>query len=396
MSQLDKSEEFPSSTPKTRLGRLLGEARTRLEPPSNELEISNQASDDLEFLPPELLEPRPETTTRLPSHWTPQESLKLRQLNGERVELLLEETRETFPAQLEHARERAALLTDALLTDAWRRLIGPAWKMLHALMSELLEARSLFDGDAEHVFATAEGVAARAGVSKRTVQRWCAKDYAGREYLECWMAKRRLYMTRTDGLPCTAGTVFRLSVAPIALDDRTPCKRPTLEAMKAPWRLADELPEAVKVRALEDGFSFSPNERQEMTADKTFPKSTECFGLWTIKVQGRELSKSLFTLNSNERQFPNPLSTISKLSRSSVWHAEAYHRAVLVCDRLKDHASQVFWYTQFRKALVNGQSDAHIWAAVSQALEMSEKNAIRRTRGAYAVGILQRTSLIRA
>lgn len=306
------------------------------------------------------------------------------------TEALFEAFKQTFPAQLEAAQQKARALADALLTPSWRRLIGPAWKLPHALIVETATSNSLF-GPGEHCFSSLEAVARLAGVSERTVQRWLSPSYQGASWLACWVQRRTVYMTREDGLPCRAGTVFRVSLEARPTHDLTPAPRPRLEALKAPWRLPWELPKAQAERQAEGDSNFKNPvlelNRHELLGTITFP-SKQGMRLNQVQVEGKDLKTlSSSTLLSNTRQTPEGAFK-RWLIASSALFVTADAKARAVCERLNDKHSWAFWYSQFRRA---GEDDGQVWAAVSQGLEKRERGELRRaTAAGYAVGILRR------
>lgn len=301
---------------------------------------------------------------------------------------LFEAFKQTFPAQLEAAQTKARALADALLTPGWRRLIGPAWKLPYALIVETATSNTLF-GPGEHCFSSLEAVARLAGVSERTVQRWLSKTYQGASWLACWVQRRTVYMTREDGLPCRAGTVFRVSLEAKPTHDLTPAPRPRLEALKAPWRLPWELPQARE--ANDESNLENPVlelKRHELLGSITFPSKQGMLSN-QLQVEGRDLNTlSSSTLFSNTRQSLEP-SWTRKASASSALFAAADAKAKAVCSRLGDGHSWAFWYREFRRA---GEDDGQVWAAVSQGLEKQERGELKKTTAAgYAVGILNRS-----
>ncbi len=232
-------------------------------------------------------------------------------------------------------------------------------------------------------------------MSERTVQRWLSRGYKGRSWLEAWVSRRTLYMTRDDGLPCRAGTVFRVSLEAKPTHDRTPAPRPRLEALKAKWRFAWELPQARAEENPDLENTVLELKRHEKLGTITFPVKQ---GMLPIRVQieGRDLELVKMddsTLNSSTRQTPSSGLT-RKLSASSVLFAEAAAKAETVCSRLNDAHSWAFWFSQYRQA---GENDGHIWAAVGQGLEKKERGELKRvTAAGYAVGVLRKAEMVTA
>ncbi len=304
---------------------------------------------------------------------------------------LFDEFQRTFPAQLEAAQTKARVLADALLTDAWKRLIGPAWKLLHALMVETATSNLLF-APGEHVFSSLEDVGRLAGVSKRTVQRWLGDSYEGRAWLECWLRRRTIYMTREDGLPCRAGTVFRVSLEARATHDQTPAPRPRLEALKAKWRLPWELPEARQTRNQDLENPVSELKCHSKAGTITFPvKQGMLFN--PVQVEGKDVIFFPLTLNSNKCQ--NPKAVWKPIpSTSGALYATAAAKAESACERLGDYHSWAFWFSQYRRA---GESDGHVWAAIAQGLEKRSRGELKRaTAAGYAVGVLRKARVVTA
>jgi hypothetical protein len=306
------------------------------------------------------------------------------------IDAQYEDFKQAFPAQLEAAQTKAELLADALLTDAWRRLIGPAWKLLHALMVETATSNNLF-GPGDHVFSSLEDVGRLAGVSKRTVQRWLDESYKGRSWLEAWVQRRTLYMTRDDGLPCRAGTVFRVSLEARPTHDLTPAPRPRLEALKARWRFSWELPEAQgQSQDLEN--TVCELKCREKAGTITFPVKQGRL-LNRVQVEGRDMVLSSSTLNSNKCQTQKPVWK-PVVSASGVLFAAAAAKAEAACERLADYHSWAFWFSQYRRA---GENDGHVWAAIGQGLEKRGRGELRRvTAAGYAVGVLRKAGVVAA
>ena len=300
----------------------------------------------------------------------------------------LEEVNATLPAQLEAARSRAELIADVLLTPTWLRAIGKASKLVRTLMIPVLETREVFEAQAEHCFSTYEDLAKRSGVSRRTIERWLSPMYSGKTWLDCWIQRRAIYGRRNDGLPCIIGTVFRVRTEVCSIEDLTPAFKPRLEAMKAPWRSAEELP---SVRTPEEDFVES-FDRQKKRVTKTFPTSSECFGSGMIRVEGREISKILtIPLFSNDRQTRRE---VYRTGLSSALHETALGQAKSLAERLEDKASETFYYTLFRRAALGQFEERQIWAAASEGLQARDAGRLTRgTAGGYLVGVLRNAGL---
>jgi hypothetical protein len=331
--------------------------------------------------------------------------------------LMLEQFRANLPAMLEKAELKAAQTSDALLTETWKRLIGPAWRLVATLQLEILTSTYVYQ-PGQHAHTTLKDLAALIGVSERTLQRWVSKKYKGAKYLRVWLSWRTQYMRREDDLPCKSGTIFRLNLEPNPTHDLTPARNVKLEALKAPWRLIEDLPanqpslkaeEALEPSELESAqalecesdtaettiFPVFMNSRHEKTGVKTFPQGREGFKT-KIRVEGRDVNLATDALISNSRHDSSQLEELRKaqvmarLSCSSVHHTEALAKAESVAARLNDKHSTVFWYKQFRQALTTGKGEGAIWAAVSNALEARDRGLVRGRTGAYAVGVLNR------
>ena len=62
--------------------------------------------------------------------------------------------------------------TEALLTPAWRFMLGEAEVVVENLIRRVLESREIYEHDGEHIFMTYEDLALMIGMSKRTVERY--------------------------------------------------------------------------------------------------------------------------------------------------------------------------------------------------------------------------------
>jgi hypothetical protein len=301
---------------------------------------------------------------------------------------LFEQFQTDLPGMLEKAKLKAEKASSALITPAWQRLIGPAWKMVAAMQTQVLTSNYVYQ-PGEHAFGTLKCVAELTGVSERTVQRWTSKNYAGSRWLKAWMSWRPQYITREDGLPCKSGTVFRLNLEPKPTHDITP-------ALKALWRTFEDLP-ANRLRQLEDIASEDLsnaflNTRQESASVRTFPKGQKCFQS-QIQVEGRDINIAQNTLISNTRQTLEARNAelMARLSTSSIHHTEALAKAETAAARLNDKHSVIYWYKHFRHAISSGSGESTIWAAISNALEARDSGLVRGKTAAYAVGVLNRT-----
>jgi hypothetical protein len=286
------------------------------------------------------------------------------------------------PAALVKAHET----TQALLTPAWRFMLGESVIIVEAIIRRMLESREIYEHDGQHVFMTYDDLGLMVGRCRRTIERYLSPENPHAEFLRCWLSWRKVYGKREDGGKCRVGTVFRVTTRTRVESDHTPAPKPTLAALKAPWRLEHDLPQA---RASNEVFSLSDDNRQEKTGIITFPKSAECF-LRTLRVEGEHLIQTLQgTLNFNSRHDQTPVARVD-FSKAGVFNSQAWDRADMACQRLGDFHSKAYWYTQFRTAIEVG-SDTHIWAAISQALEMQRLGMVTRASAAgYAVGVLRR------
>jgi hypothetical protein len=285
------------------------------------------------------------------------------------------------PAALVKAHET----THALLTPAWRFMLGESVIIVEAIIRRMLESREIYEHDGQHIFMTYADLALMVGRSERTIQRYLSPENPHAEFLRCWLSWRKVYGFRDDGGTCRLGTVLRVATRPRPESDHSPAPKPTLAALKAPWRLEHDLPQS---RAETEGFSVCDDTRQDITGLITFPKSAECF-LRTLRVEGEHLIQTLQgTLNFNTRH--SSLRPRVDFSKAGVFNSQAWDRADMACQRLADFHSKAFWYSQFRTAIEAG-SDTHIWAAISQALEMQRLGMVKRSSAAgYAVGVLRR------
>jgi hypothetical protein len=281
---------------------------------------------------------------------------------------------------------KAKEIVAATLTEDWRRLIGPAAQLVETLMLERLTAE-LETGSTTtgHVFATQDALAARVGVTARTLRNWLSDRYSGREWLLCWIDRRTWYMTREDGNRSRGGTIWRVSVEARGCSDRTRAPKVSYDALRTPWRTADELPGARASSAIEavldyKGSSIAPQEN--------VPKRT---GMALIQVEGRH--RSLFHAPFSRSGFHtgNHSPGISPTPARAQF-AQAWEKAQIVASKLGDVHSKGYWFKQFRALEIAGRGDAAVWAAVGQGLEARAAGRLTRgTAAGYAVGVLQRS-----
>ncbi len=309
-------------------------------------------------------------------------------LSSEQMEWLFLERPDTF-AQWTQWRSvalemRAREIIKATLTEDWRRLIGPAVQLVETLMLERLTAE-LETGSTTtgHVFATQDALAARVGVTARTLRNWLSDRYGGREWLLCWIDKRTWYMTREDGNRSRGGTIWRVSVEARGCNDRTRAPKVSYDALRTPWRTVDELPSARASSELEAVLDYNGNLK---APEENVPKRT---GMLGIQVEGRH--GRLFHAPSSRSGFhsgnlaPTP---------ARAQFAQAWAKAESVVQRLGDHKSTGFWFAQFRALERLGKGDGAIWSAVGQGLEARASGRLQPggTAAAYAVGVLRRTA----
>jgi hypothetical protein len=276
---------------------------------------------------------------------------------------------------------RAKEIIKATLTEDWRRLIGPAARLVEALMLERIGAE-LETGSSTtgHVFATQDALAARVGVTSRTLREWLSDRYAGRQWLECWVQRRTWYMSREDGNRSRGGTLYRISLETKLCSDRTPAPKVSYDALRTPWRSWDELPGARASSALD---AVLDNTGSSIAGEENVPKKT---GMAFIRVEGRH--QGLFHATSSRSGFH----TGSAPTPARAQFAQAWEKAQLVASRLNDQHSKGFWFRQFRALEVAGKGDAAVWAAVGQGLEaQAARRLTRGTAAGYAVGVLQRS-----
>jgi hypothetical protein len=305
-------------------------------------------------------------------------------LEPEQLEYLLLEARETFEQWMakkqQAAMNQARDLVASTLTEDWRRLIGPAARLVETLMllrveSELETGRP----STGHVFASQAALAARIGVTPRTLRNWLSRDYSGAKWLAPWVSRRTWYATRSDGFRCRGGTLWRVSLEAKPCTDLTAAPKPSYEALRTPWRSYQELP---GFSGLEDGVP--DNKGNSSTSEKNVPKKA---GMFEIRVEGRH--QTLFP-GLDPRCFLNSGNTLPSAARAR--NSSTWLKAETVAKRLNDRSSTAFWFKQLRNLEVAGLSDGAIWSAVGQALEARASGTLRTTPGAYAVGVLRRTA----
>ncbi len=318
------------------------------------------------------------------------EAFRDNKLAAQQLESLFIEDRQTLEKWMGWKREalelKARAIIAATLTPAWRRLVGPASQLLETLMLERVTAE-LETGQATtgHVFATQDALAAQIGVTARTLRNWLSPEYAGHQWLMCWLDRRTWYMTRQDGNRSRGGTIWRVSLETRSCDDLTRAPKVSYDALRTPWRFAEELPSATgAARGSSELEAVLDYKGSLIAGEENVPKKT---GMVSIQVEGRH--RTLFCASSSRSDFHsgNPAPTPARAQ-----FAQAWAKAEVVASRLGDGHSKGFWFKQFRALEVAGKGDGLIWAAVGQGLEARAAGRLTRgTAGGYAVGVLNRT-----
>ncbi len=309
--------------------------------------------------------------------------------------VLFEQITEELEVTTEAARALAEKHVDALLDTGWQLLLGKTTKLIRFLLVENLMARAMFHFEAEYVFATYAALGRQLGCSSKTIERRLSPRAKNHAWVKCWIGWHPQVITRPDGLPCVAGTIFRIDSSVKNYNHAIPVPQPSNAAFQTAWRGVETLPQQVLALQKDDQLPVVSNNRQKNNVITTFPKNMECFGIrGTLVVEGRDMRLSTALL-SNNRQNAINFDWKGKLSNSSTYHARALEQAEAISSRLGDQKSTPFWYTVFRKALIDGSSTVPVFAAVSQALEARKVGMITRSSvGGYAVGILQRSGYL--
>jgi hypothetical protein len=305
-------------------------------------------------------------------------------LKPEQLEYLFLEARATFEqwtaAKQQSAKTQAQAVVEATLTEDWRRLIGPAWRLVETLMllraeSELETARPTTG----HIFASQAALASRIGVTTRTLRNWLSRGYSGSKWLACWVSRRTWYATRSDGFRCRGGTLWRVSLEAKPCSDLTMAPKPSYEALRTPWRSYQELPGFSRLEESVPDDKGNPTTREENVPNKT--------GMLEIRVEGKH--QTLF-LALDPRCFLNSGNTLPSAARAR--NSSTWLKAETVAKRLNDRSSTAFWFKQLRNLELANLSDGAVWSAVGQALEARASGTLRTTPAAYAVGILKRSA----
>lgn len=290
--------------------------------------------------------------------------------------------------KLEHDRTKTQAIIKATLTEDWRRLIGRAWRLVATLLEVRLEAELLIGQQGSgHVFATQADLAARVGITERTLRNWMNSSYAGKQWLECWLTKRTIYVTREDGYKSRSGTLWRVSSAPKSCTDLTPAPKPSLEALRTTWRENYELPQANVQRQraeLEDVRRQHGNTGNQNSSQENVPKKQ---GRSTIRAEPSDIRLNPTCHPRSETHSGNSAPTAARAMYAGTWH-----KAETIASKLDDTKSVPYWFKQLRRLERAQASDAAVWSAVGQACEVRDSGALRKTAGAYARGILIRTA----
>ncbi|NJK46205.1 MAG: hypothetical protein HC933_19845, partial [Pleurocapsa sp. SU_196_0] len=118
------------------------------------------------------------------------EAFRDNRLTPEQLEFLFLEDRTLLESWMTAKRDaleaKARAIITATLTEAWRRLIGPAVQLVETLMLERLTAElETGQGTTGHVFASQDALASRIGITSRTLRNWLSRDYSGSRWLAC-------------------------------------------------------------------------------------------------------------------------------------------------------------------------------------------------------------------
>jgi hypothetical protein len=316
------------------------------------------------------------------------EAFHANQLTPTQLEHLFLEDRATLETwmkwQAEAATMKARAITDATLTEDWRRLIGPASRLVETLMQIRAEGESeTGQSTTGHVFATQDALAARVGVTARTLRNWLSKAYSGSRWLECWVSRRTWYVTREDGNRSRGGTVWRVSLEPRGCNDLTKTPAVSYDALRTPWRSWDELPGATRGTAI---ASVLEDKGKAIAPEENVPTKQ---GRFEIRVEGRH--RTLMRVTDSRSGFHS--GNAAPITPARAQFAQAWAKAESLAVKLGDSHSTGFWFAQFRRLEIAGSGDGAIWSAAGQALEMRAQGLLTKaTAAGYAVGILKRTA----
>ena len=278
---------------------------------------------------------------------------------------------------------KARGIVQATLTEDWHRLIGPASRLVETLMQIRAEAESeTGKSSTGHVFATQDALAARVGVTPRTLRNWLSKTYSGSRWLECWVSRRTWYVTREDGNRSRGGTLWRVCLEARGCNDLTKAPPVSYDALRTPWRHWQELPGAARDSSeIEAVLEHNGN---SIAYEEYVPKSQ---GRFEIRVEGKH--QTLMRTVDSRLGFHS--GNALPITPARAQFARAWAKAETVSQKLGDAHSTGFWFAQFRSLEIAGAGDGAIWSAVGQGLEMRAQGLLTRaTAAGYAVGILKR------
>ena len=219
-------------------------------------------------------------------------------------------------------------------------------------------------------------------MTARTLRNWLAKDYAGAQWLNCWLSKRTWYVTREDGFKSRGGTLWRVETSPRPCSDRTRAANPSYDALRTPWRSSRDLPGSVALETAELEKTVVNDKGNVKALEDNVPYKQ---GRLSIQVEGqhRDLHRPLELRCFHSGNLPK---TPAQATNAATWG-----KAEIVAAKLSDVSSTPFWVSVLRRLERAGQGDGVIWSAVGQALEAKRSGTLQRSLGAYAVGVLKRT-----
>jgi hypothetical protein len=185
-------------------------------------------------------------------------------------------------------------------------------------------------------------------------------------------------VTRSDGFRSRGGTIWRVSLEARSTDDVTPAPRVSYDALRTPWRSAEDLPGA--------GSSLVPDDTGNTSTSKEYVPRSQ--GRLEVRVEGKHqvLFHDIFSRCGfhSGNTLPTP---------ARAQFAQAWAKAETVASRLGDAHSTGFWFGQFRSLEIAGKGDGAVWSAVAQGLEARAAGRLQRSTAAgYAVGILKRSA----
>ena len=222
---------------------------------------------------------------------------------------------EGYRAQAGEIRAEAEAMADLWLPELERFILGRTkTKIVRAVAVLMLEARLWSYGGAEHFFCVQPEIAGLAGISLRSLQRHLSPRDPRAHLLARWISRRAVYGSRRTGEASRVGTVYRFRLEAVGIENLEPCPRPRLEALRAPWRGADELPMVAAVarqlaaetaaRWRADGTPVLDGTRQHAAGSITFSNQQENANPeWRIQIEGVHLaSVHSAPVNSYTRQ----------------------------------------------------------------------------------------------